>query len=52
MLSSGQVLTHTGIDLPNLTLELNEPNKKIGSRTHLFLAELVERGSVAPPPEG
>lgn len=34
----------------NLAMELNSPNKKISSQTHLFLAELVERDSVAPPP--
>ena len=34
----------------NLAIVLNNPNKQLGSRTHLFLAELVERDSVAPPP--
>ena len=34
----------------NLAIELNDPNKKISNRTHLFLAELVERDSVAAPP--
>ena len=34
----------------NLAIELNSPNKKVSSQTHLFLAELVERDSVGPPP--
>jgi LacI family transcriptional regulator len=36
----------------NLAMELNSPNKKQTSQTHLFLAELVERDSVAAPPFG
>jgi LacI family transcriptional regulator len=34
----------------NLAIELNSPNRKLSSQTHLFLAELVERDSVAAPP--